>query len=195
MNRRSDTRERILDAAQSLIQRQGVNGMSFQDISDIVGIRKPSIHHHFASKDELVETLLSRYRQQFETTLDAILTADGDAQSRLVRYMAVFEQTLNSGDEDLSCLCGMLAAEVFSLSETAAESVSGFLCDNARFLQQLLTEGRHDGSLSFDGEPEAAASMILATLQGGLLVARSCNGPAQLSAIIAQLQQTFCRAR
>ena len=35
-----DTRNRILDVAQDLIQRRGLNAMSFQDLSDSVGIKK-----------------------------------------------------------------------------------------------------------------------------------------------------------
>lgn len=45
-----DTKTQILDVAQDLIQRLGVNGMSYQDISEVVGIRKASIHTHFPKK-------------------------------------------------------------------------------------------------------------------------------------------------
>ena len=68
-----DTRTHIMDVAQDLIQRRGVNGMSFKDISDAVKIRKASIHHHFASKQDLVEALVTRYRKDFGALLDGIL--------------------------------------------------------------------------------------------------------------------------
>jgi hypothetical protein len=45
-----DTRTAIMDAAQDLIQRMGANAMSYQHISDAVGIRKASIHYHFAAE-------------------------------------------------------------------------------------------------------------------------------------------------
>ena len=61
-----------MDVAQDLIQRRGVNGMSFQDISDAVEIRKASIHHHFASKQDLVEALVTRYRADFGALLTEI---------------------------------------------------------------------------------------------------------------------------
>src|SRR2546430_11848170 len=38
----------------------------------VVGIRKPSIHHHFASKVDLVRTLVSRYREEAEAGLAAL---------------------------------------------------------------------------------------------------------------------------
>ena len=56
----NDTRTRILDVAEELIQRVGLNAMSYKHISDVVGIRKASIHHHFPKKENLVDELLNR---------------------------------------------------------------------------------------------------------------------------------------
>ena len=187
MNDRPDTRTRILDAAQELIQRRGVNGMSFKDISDIVGIRKPSIHHHFASKDDLVVALLQRYRQQFEDTLVGLTDQHKTVREQLIAYMRLFEQTLQVGDQDQSCLCGMLAAEVLSLCPHACDAVNGFLSDNVRFLSELLQDGREQGALQFVGEPADVAAMMFAALQGGLIVARSQAQPQQMAIVTRQL--------
>ena len=53
-----DTKGKILDVAQDLIQRFGLNAMSFQHLSDAVGIKKSSVHHHFPSKDLMVNACL-----------------------------------------------------------------------------------------------------------------------------------------
>ena len=182
-----DTRTHIMDVAQDLIQRRGVNGMSFKDISDAVKIRKASIHHHFASKQDLIEELVARYRKDFEELLNGILASRAKAKGKLLRYGALFESTLAAGDQDKSCLCGMLAAEVFSLDEGPVRSVKGFMQDNVAFLTKVLKEGKEDGSLMTRGSVEDSASMVLAAFEGGLLVARADGGPEQLSAIIRNL--------
>ena len=135
-----DTRTKIMDVAQDLIQRRGINGMSFQDISDAVEIRKPSIHHHFASKQDLVEALLTRYRSEFGLLLSGILASKAKARGKLQRYGALFESTLQEGNQDKSCLCGMLAAELHSLGDGAALSVKGFMQDNLTFLTKVLKD-------------------------------------------------------
>ena len=56
----SETRTKILDVADDLVQRIGLNAMSYKHISDAVGIRKASIHHHFSKKEDLVNALLER---------------------------------------------------------------------------------------------------------------------------------------
>ena len=176
-----------MDVAQDLIQRRGVNGMSFQDISDAVDIRKASIHHHFASKQDLVEALVTRYQADFGSMLTAILNSRAKARGKLQRYGALFEGTLRTGDQDKSCLCGMLAAEMSSLGDGSARLVKGFMQDNVAFLTKVLKEGKEDGSLVIRGSVEDAASMVLAALEGGLLVARADGGPDQLAGIIKNL--------
>ena len=187
VNSTKDTRTHILDVAQDLIQRRGLNGMSFQDISDAVKIRKPSIYHHFASKQDLVEALLTRYRTEFGSLLDGILASKAKARVKLQRYGALFEGTLQAGNHDKSCLCGMLAAEVLSLGKGQALSVKGFMQDNVTFLTKVLKEGKSDGSLVVRGSVEDVASMVLSTFEGGLIVARADGGPEQLSAIVRHL--------
>ena len=56
----NDTRNKILDVADDLVQRVGLNAMSYKHISEAVGIRKASIHHHFPKKEDLVDELLKR---------------------------------------------------------------------------------------------------------------------------------------
>jgi TetR/AcrR family transcriptional repressor of nem operon len=55
-----DTREKILNSAQGLIQTRSFHGFSFQDVADEVGIRKASLYHYFASKDEVALAVLKR---------------------------------------------------------------------------------------------------------------------------------------
>ncbi|MFX5555137.1 TetR/AcrR family transcriptional regulator, partial [Acinetobacter baumannii] len=66
MNKSTSTADDILACARSLIIAGGYNGFSYADIADVVGIRKPSIHHHFPSKAELVKKLVETHRAQTE---------------------------------------------------------------------------------------------------------------------------------
>lgn len=185
----TDTRERLLDAAQDLIQRRGLNAMSFQDLSDSVGIRKASVHHHFASKAKMVDALLARYLNDFRASLDEIVSSRASGKTKLKRYCGLFVDTLASNGNDKGCLCGMLLAELVSLDETGRQKVRQFLEANSSALESILVAGADDRTLKLQGSNTITARLVLATLEGGLLVARCDGGPEHLSDIAKQLTQ------
>jgi TetR/AcrR family transcriptional repressor of nem operon len=184
-----NTREKLLDVAQDLIQRRGLNAMSFQDLSDSVGIRKASVHHHFSSKAEMVDALLARYLEQFDELLTPILSSRATGKTMLRRYCDLFVKTLDLAGNDKGCLCGMLMAELLSLDESGQKKVRDFLHSNSSAVESILTRGAQDGSLKSNPSNKVTARMVLATLEGGLLVARCDGGPKHLSDIASRLIQ------
>ena len=77
-----ETRTRILDSAERLVQTRGFNGFSYADIAGEVGITKASLHYHFATKAELGRTLVARYADAFEGALQKISAEQPDARMR-----------------------------------------------------------------------------------------------------------------
>jgi TetR/AcrR family transcriptional regulator, transcriptional repressor for nem operon len=183
----TNTKERILDVAQDLIQRRGLNAMSFQDLSDAVGIRKASVHHYFANKPEMVNALLLRYQTDFADAVNQILRSRGSGKTKLGRYFGLFQQTLQAGQHDKSCLCGMLVAEIYSLDDDGVALLRRFLRENAEYLCEMINAGIDDGSLSVRGDAAVTAEMVLATLEGALLLARCDGGPKRFSRMLQQL--------
>ena len=184
-----DTRSQILDTAQDLIQRVGVNAMSYQDISEAVGIRKASIHYHFPTKDDLVATLLDRYNDYFLRLVDGIIAQPDSAEVKLRRYCSLFEATLSSGDGDKACLCGMVGAELATLKHPLVERVTAFYQNNEARLVTILTGGRESGEFRFAGKIPAMATLIFSLLEGGFLIARAHGSATQYRAIVEQLMQ------
>ncbi len=185
----TDTKTLILDTAQELIQRVGINGMSYQDISQVVGIRKASIHTHFPTKDDLVATLLDRYNAYFLRLVDNIVASTNSPKMKLRQYCGLFETTLSNGEQDKACLCGMLGAELATLKSPLVERIRSFYQDNEARLATILTEGREIGVFQFIGDVQATAMLIFSLLEGGILIARAYGGPQQFKAVIEQLIQ------
>src|ERR1043165_7567954 len=99
-----DTRTAIMDAAQELIQRRGANAMSYQDISEAVGIRKASIHHHFPTKDDLIAAVIERHADYAYGLMDEMFASKLDAAAKLRKFAAHFEEILSEGKRDQVCL-------------------------------------------------------------------------------------------
>jgi len=184
-------REEILNSAQKLIQRKGINGMSYADISKEVNIKKASIHHHFPTKEDLVNCLLERYCAEFKTHVDEILSSPLKPKTKLQRFMSLFEETLLQGNNDRACLCGMLCAELLSISEQTASLVKEFFNESERAISLILEEGVKQKSFSIPGNIKNVSDLFLATLEGGIFLSRINGGPERYKKLLNQLEKTI----
>ncbi|MBW7962322.1 TetR/AcrR family transcriptional regulator, partial [Bradyrhizobium sp. BR 10261] len=104
MTNPSSTADDILACARTLIIAGGYNGFSYADVAEVVGIRKPSIHHHFASKVDLVRTLVSRYRAEAEAGLAALERNVTDPRDQLKSYVEYWAACISDATAPF-CVC------------------------------------------------------------------------------------------
>jgi TetR/AcrR family transcriptional repressor of nem operon len=173
-NSETDTASAILDVAERLVQTRGFNAFSYADVAAELGISKPALHYHFASKTELGQALLARYTDRFSRALETIDASGIDAPHRLAAYADLYAQVLA---QDRMCLCGMLAADYDTLSEPMRQAVISFFDHNQNWLAGVIDQGRGEGSLQVDGASRDVAQMIIGTLEGAMLVARTYRDP------------------
>jgi TetR/AcrR family transcriptional repressor of nem operon len=184
------TATRILDTAEAVLQVRGYNGFSYADISAELGITKAALHYHFAGKADLGLALITRYAARFTESLAAIDTSGAPPEGRLAGYADLYAQVLRQGK---MCLCGMLAAEYQTLPQPMREAVTSFFEANETWLEKVLEDGRQGGTLRFPGVPRETARMIIACLEGAMLVARPSGDPDRLRAIAASLLADLTR--
>jgi TetR/AcrR family transcriptional regulator, transcriptional repressor for nem operon len=171
----------ILDVAQELIQLGGYNAFSFGDLSKRLSIKPAAIHYHYRTKEDLVRTLMRRYRQRLRASLVKIDEQNLPPRRALERYVQLFHATLKP-DHRL-CLCGMLATELTTLPAELQGDVRDFFTDNETWLAKVLGEGRAAKSMEFEGSSASAARCIYATLHGAMLSAHTFADLSRLTAV------------
>lgn len=178
-----------MDVAQEMIQRLGANGVSYQHISNIVGIQKASIHYHFPTKEKLLEELLDRHSSYFLGLVDGIIASGSSAEVKLDRYMVLFQSTLKEGKQDKACLCGMLGAELATLGLPSVKRIRKFYWENEKRLTKILEEGKNAGIFGFSGQPDTMAALIFSLLEGAALIMRAEGGPKKFKSVCDQLMK------
>ena len=171
----SPSAQRIAEVAQSLVQELGYNGFSFEHIAKEVGMRKASVHHHFASKADLGVAVVKIYTHEFEEALQVILSNTKTAPQRLTAYADLFEATF--ANQHHLCVCGMLSAESNSLDAAVKLEVNHFFQLNITWLTFVVQEGMDSGTLKKVSDAPALAQTCLSMLEGSMLVGRCLSAP------------------
>lgn len=76
------SRRLILDMAARLLRQGGYHQTTLREIAEAVGIRKASLYHHFASKEEIVEAVANDGVRFVHEAVVAALAATTGAQPR-----------------------------------------------------------------------------------------------------------------
>jgi TetR/AcrR family transcriptional regulator, transcriptional repressor for nem operon len=184
---RSETAEQILDLAETLIQTRGYSAFSYQDIADALGIRKASIHYHFASKTDLGVAVVNRYIDRFGAALTEVA---GDEQQSSMAMLEFYVQPYLqfARAPDRVCLCGALAGEMLALPEEMRARVDHFFRTHQAWLAKLLKRGATRGEFALVAPPAKIARSIFASLQGALLVKRATGDISQINDVIAVMK-------
>ena len=172
MDKTSSTADEILATARSLILSRGYNGFSYADIAEVVGIRKPSIHHHFPSKAELVETLVMRYREAAEEGIGNLERTIPAPLDQLAAYIGYWKACIGDASAPF-CMCALLANELPVLPEGVTVQIRAYFRFLSGWLAKVLERGVEQGVIKLGNTPRVEAEAFMATVHGAMLSARA----------------------
>ena len=184
----ADTREKLLADAEILVRRRGWSGFSYADLAEAVGLRKASIHHHFPTKEALGVALIEAYGIRYDQALERITT---DSTGGLARVEAYAKLYLHGVEDEQGCLAAAMAAELAILPVRIRDAVALFFRRHIVWLTQILVEGQANGTINADIEPAQSARMIIATLEGALMMERLLGGPPGFHDTLAALRKSL----
>lgn len=190
---RSETAEKILDLAEMLIQTRGYSAFSYQDIADVLGIRKASIHYHFESKTDLGVAVIDRYTDRFGQAL-AEIAEDKSAPSMVMLNHYITPYTDFADTPNRVCLCGALAGEILALPPEMRDRVDRFFTTHQSWLEGILKRGVSRGEFKIPASARKTARTIFGALQGALLVKRTTGDVSQMKDVISALKSQLAPA-
>lgn len=175
----SPAASRLVDAAEGLVQHQGYNGFSYEDVSALTGIKKPTVHYHFPKKEELVAMVAQRYVFRHRQKLLEIEGQAADPLAQLEAYAVLFGESYGSSRR--LCLGAMLSAESESVPATVVTEAEEFFRVNLRWLAEVFKVAQERGQIDQSQPADCLAESYLCALEGAMVVGRAlqCSrGPA-----------------
>jgi TetR/AcrR family transcriptional repressor of nem operon len=169
---KSDTREKILDYAETLFQERGFNGFSYADISAPLGVKNAAIHYYYPAKADLGAALIQRYRERFHSYARHMDSKYGDDPVRLLDgYIAIPKSFLDKSE--LGCPMGILEAQYPNLPHAMQQETLVLADELRQWLTGILERGHKLGKFSYEGPARDKALVIAAALQGAMLMANT----------------------
>lgn len=188
----TETRERILAAAEPLILRRGFTGTSLDDIVKATRLTKGAFFHHFKDKADLARALVERYARNdyelFERFAAQAEAAHDDPLEQTLHFLKLFEEFIEGLPEPIA---GCVFAAYTYESVQFEPSIHAFIAQSFRRWSALY-EKKFEAVLARrrPARPATArelADTIMAIIEGGFILSRSFNDPL----IVARMSRQF----
>lgn len=184
-SRGESTRERILDAAESIILGNGFSAASIDRVLAAGGLTKGAFFYHFPSKDALIQSLIERYvareaRDLSETMARAERMARDPLQQLLIALGLIIEDAearLRVSGPNPGCLYGSYAYEVGTVAPRNLEILRQSTLDYRHRIREKLDEIVARRPPRLETDLDTLADGLLVAFEGGLILGRVLGEP------------------
>jgi AcrR family transcriptional regulator len=162
----------------------GYEGASLSNLTEAMGISRPSLYAAFGNKEELFRRALDRYAEKGPGAIQGEALAEPTARK-------VVEHLLRSVALSLTDPCnpaGCLAVQGALTCSSAADTIKQELCkrrsEGEENLRRRFERARAEGDLGPNGEPEALARYVITVTQGMSVQAAGGASRSDLLAVV-----------
>lgn len=186
MGRTSHARDKILTAAQSLIELRGYSALGVAEICKAAGVPKGSFYYFFESKEALALAVIDEHWAAQRREWERVLHGD---QEPLQRLRQLFEETAaaqNAGQASCGtvsgCMFGNLTLEMSNQTEAIRDRLQQIFDAQVDMIEEVIRTASERGEVRVADTRDAARSVV-AQLEGQVLFAKLYNNTAQLDAL------------
>lgn len=163
-----DTRGRLIASTQELLWERGYTGTSPKAIQERAAAGQGSMYHHFTGKADLARAAIRRTAEEMVPAFRARLDRPGSPLERLRAYLMAEREVLKG------CRIGRLVQDAEVVGDpTLREPIDEVFDSAIRRMADVLREGQDAGEIRDDVDADRMATMLLAVIQGGYVVARA----------------------
>jgi len=184
------TREKILEAARSLFNTKGFGATTINDLVDASGLQKGSIYFHFPGKDALGLAVLEEARNSFMDFLADSLTGDSPCLCLENFFRNVMEKHLATGFVG-GCIFGNTALEMGDSDMRYAEIIDQLFDQWIGMIERFVVAAQEKGELRADIPGNALARIIVAVIEGGIMMSRVKKDEVPLRECLEVLRKTL----
>lgn len=152
----AETRERIIRAAQELMQETGGTDFQMKDVADRCKMSKGSVYYYFRDRTDLVQEIFDRTLASFSERLATCVEESETAADALEAASSAFFEEVSSGGPGFLAM----ALQVVQSTSVTLEDVEGRLEVVGVHVRRLVTRAVEEGLFRSDIDVDIAARSI-----------------------------------
>jgi AcrR family transcriptional regulator len=158
--------DKALDKALKVFWQHGYEGASLSDLTDAMGISRPSLYAAFGNKEELFRRALDRYSEKGPGALRSEALNEPTARKVVERLLQNAAVSLTDPCNPAGCLAVQGALTCSSAAESIKQELTRRRAENEERLRMRLERAKAEGDLCAEGDPAALARYINTVMQG-----------------------------
>lgn len=178
MGSRANSRNRILDCAQSIVLQKGFASTSIDEILEMAAITKGGFFYHFDGKLELAKALITRYLEEderiFTELFDKATELTEDPLHQLLIFLKLFADLMSEmEDTHPGCLVASFTYETQQFDDEVRELVKQGLIHWRQMILNHLELIREKQNVSVEISLSTLADMFSSIIEGGIILSRA----------------------
>ncbi|MEU8431501.1 TetR/AcrR family transcriptional regulator [Streptomyces sp. NPDC029216] len=170
---RMSTQDRLIESTRELLWERGYVGTSPKAIQERAGAGQGSMYHHFHGKPDLALAAIRRTAEELRAAAQSALDTPGTPYERIRAYLERERDVLRG------CPVGRLTMDPDVIAnEDLRAPVDETIAWLREQLARIVEEGQEQGQFARSLDAREIAATVLATVQGGYVLARASGSPA-----------------
>jgi TetR/AcrR family transcriptional regulator, transcriptional repressor for nem operon len=166
------TRARLRSLAAELFNVHGYAGVSLRDIMRATNLQKGGIYHHVGSKEQLAVEAFDVAAGRVHERLAQEQQRHDDGVGALIAFVELFRGYFESPPLRGGCPILNTAIESDDTNPILRARVQAVVDEWRATIRQAVARGRQRGEISASVDGDALATLMIATLEGGLMLAK-----------------------
>lgn len=158
--------DKALDKALHVFWRHGYEGASLSDLTEAMGISRPSLYAAFGNKEELFRRALDRYAEKGPGAIHTEALAEPTARKVVEHLLRSVATSLTDPCNPAGCFAVQGALTCSSTADTIKQELCKRRSEGEDNLRRRFERAKAEGDLGPDSDPDALARYVITVTQG-----------------------------
>lgn len=165
------TKNHIIEQSAILMNQHGFLSTPLSEIVEVTGMQKGGIYNHFTDKEELALQAFDQCCSVIQQYIDNVVNSKSSATDRILAFIEAYctfgdNSTIPGGCPIMNASIEADDGQSAKLLERAQNAMQNLI----KFLMDEIANGMDNKEIRSEIDPHKTATIIMATIEGGVLL-------------------------